>query len=612
MVGKELSALASPLEENQIQSLTQLTQQLSPLQQAWVSGYLAASASAALQATTYAEATTANTDTSAPTTAAQPTLTILYGSQTGNCKALAQTLFQQTQQQGVTSELVSMAEFNPRKLKDEQGLLVLVSTHGEGDPPDDAIGFYKFLNSKRAPQLSQLKYSVLALGDSSYEHFCQTGKDIDERLEQLGAKRLAPRQDCDLDYEGEAEQWQQNTVKQWLESLPNASSTAQVVSINPSLSNAVQTEQGYSAKAPVEAEVLSVQSITGRDSIKDIYHIELALPEGIRYQEGDSLGVWADNRADTVSSVLEALSLDGDEPVQLKGATLSLREALTKRLELTLITPPQLQKWAQLSAATELTVRIAEKQHLRAYIAQRDWLQVFREFPASVTAQQLVDSLRALSPRLYSIASSQQLVEEEVHLTVAQVKRDNRLGTHYGLASNYLADRIEEGQTVSVFVESNSHFKPSSDAQTPLIMIGPGTGIAPFRSFMQAREAQGLKGNTWLFFGNPNFEQDFLYQTEWQSYLKQGVLEKIDLAFSRDQVEKVYVQDRLLQQAPAVWQWLQQGAAIYVCGDAERMAKDVEKALLTLIAQQGQMTHQQAQDYLESLRSNHRYQKDVY
>ncbi|GLP95661.1 assimilatory sulfite reductase (NADPH) flavoprotein subunit [Paraferrimonas sedimenticola] len=617
---KELNQLTSPLGQEQITSLAQLVEGLTPTQQAWISGYLAATSAASAQAqpagATALAAPVAPAASVAPAAqaAASATLTILYGSQTGNAKKLAQQAAAAAQAQGMAVQVTSMGDYNPRSLKQEQALLLLVSTHGEGDPPDDAIAFHRFIMGKRAPKLENLNYSVLALGDSSYQFYCQTGKELDERLAELGGKRVRERQDCDLDFEEPAAQWQQESLEQLASVLDAAPApSGEVVAFNaPAAPVAEAQAAGYHADSPVEAEVIAVQAIVGRESVKDIYHVELELPEGLTYQEGDSLGIWAPNREDNIQAILSALELSGDETVEIKQESYSLTQALQWHRELTLITPPQLAAWAELANAAELRVRLQDSRYLNAYLEQRQWRDIFAQFPAKVSAQQLVDNLRPLTPRLYSIASSQAAVEQEVHLCVAQLTNGKSSDPRLGLASNYLAERVDESQKVKVFIEPNSHFKLPDDPNAPVLMIGPGTGIAPFRAFMQAREAQGIKGNSWLFFGNPNFEQDFLYQTEWQQYLKQGVLERISLAFSRDQTEKVYVQHRIEQHSAEVWSWLQKGAHIYVCGDAQRMAKDVESALLWVIQTQGGKDEEQALDYLDELRQARRYQKDVY
>ncbi|QUN06501.1 assimilatory sulfite reductase (NADPH) flavoprotein subunit [Shewanella yunxiaonensis] len=591
---KELSSLVSPLTESQVTQLQQLAAQLSPLQQAWVSGYLAASAGVAAQTT--AQVQPGNT------------LTILYGSQTGNSRGIASQLAQQARANGYAVNLSAMGEYNVRSLKQEQLLVVIVSTQGEGDAPDDAIELHKFLASKRAPKLEQLHYAVLALGDSSYEFFCQTGKDFDERLAALGAKPLLPRVDCDVDYQQLSEQWQQQLL---VAVQPHLQTSAQVVSIDSV--KPANTASGYSKQQPYEADILLSQKITGRDSTKDTRHIEIDLGEsGIQYQPGDALGVYFSNYAALVDELLSSLQLDGDSAVMLQDRALSLRQALLDEKELTQLYPGLVQFWAQHCGSDELQAIADDREQSRLFIRHHQLADLQRLYPiTNVDAQQLIDVLRPITPRLYSIASSQSEVDTEVHLTVGLVQEVRDGIPRYGAASGFLA-RAEEGQKLRVYVEANKHFRLPTDPATPVIMIGPGTGVAPFRAFMQQRAAQGASGDSWLFFGNPHFEQDFLYQTEWQQYLKTGQLSRISLAFSRDQQQKIYVQQRIREQGEALWQWLQRGAHLYLCGDAERMAKDVQQALVDVVVAYGGLDAEAATEYLENLRQQGRFQKDVY
>ncbi|WP_350998036.1 assimilatory sulfite reductase (NADPH) flavoprotein subunit [Shewanella sp. TB7-MNA-CIBAN-0143] len=596
MLLKELSALASPLSQGQVDKLKQLTSELSSVQLAWVSGYLAASANQGQS----------GVETTAETSAA-PTVTILYGSQTGNGRGVAKELAAKAQAQGYAVNLASMGEYNVRQLKQETILLLLVSTHGEGEAPDDAIELHKFLASKRAPKLDKLHYSVLALGDSSYEFFCQTGKDFDARLSALGATSLLPLVECDVDYEDISQQWQDSVVeavKPYIQA-----SSASVVSIGTA---SVAGESEYTKQNPYTAEVLVSQKITGRGSDRDVRHVEIDLGEsGLTYQVGDALGVWFSNNEVLVDEVIAALGLAADDNVTVSKQSLSLKAALTDKKELTQLYPGLVKTWAELSGSAELAAICEDKEQTRQFILKHQLADLVAAYPAKVSAVQLVDMLRPLTPRLYSIASSQAEVEAEVHLTVALVEDERQGQARFGGASHFLAS-AEEGQQVNVYVESNNHFRLPENPNTPVIMVGPGTGVAPFRAFMQQRVVDGVSGDSWLFFGNPYFEQDFLYQVEWQQYLKNGDLSRLDVAFSRDQAHKVYVQHRIAEQAEALWQWLQNGAHVYICGDAERMAKDVHQALVNIAVEQGGLSADDAEAYFETLRSEKRYQKDVY
>lgn len=599
MLLKELSSLASPLSQGQVEKLKQLTSELSAVQLAWVSGYLAATANAG-QLAPVAQAQTAQT------------VTILYGSQTGNGRGVAKALTDKAQAQGYAVNLASMGEYNVRQLKQEAVLLLVVSTHGEGEAPDDAIELHKFLASKRAPKLDNLHYSVLALGDSSYEFFCQTGKDFDARLAALGAKSLLPLIECDVDYEAAAGQWHADVleaVKPLIET-----SSASVVSIGTAKAIG---ESEFTKQNPYSAEVLVSQKITGRGSDRDVRHVEIDLGDsGLSYKAGDALGVWFSNNEVLVDEVLAGLSLAADELVTLGTESLTLKQALVDKKELTQLYPGLVKAWAELSGSAELLALSEDKEQVRHFILKHQFADLVTQYPLSnnsvtLNAAKLLELLRPLTPRLYSIASSQSEVETEVHLTVALVEDERHGSARFGGASHFLAS-AQEGTQVKVYVESNKHFRLPENPETPVIMVGPGTGVAPFRAFMQERVAQGIKGDSWLFFGNPHFEQDFLYQTEWQQYLKNGDLSRIDVAFSRDQAHKIYVQHRIKEQGQALWQWLQNGAHLYICGDAERMAKDVHQALIEVAVEVGGLNTEAAEAYFETLRSDKRYQKDVY
>ena len=592
------------LDTNQLASFKQSTHDLSPLQLAWASGYLAAKA----------EGGTIVQAPAATLSVASTTLTILYGSQTGNAKGVAKSLAAQASAEGLNVELKSMGELKPKAIKNITHLLIVASTNGEGEAPDDAIALHEFLASKKAPKLEHLHYSVLALGDTSYEFFCQTGKDFDLYLEKLGAKRIAPRVDCDVDYEVDANTWSANVIKQ---------SKTLLGSVNANTSNTLPlndistSEELYSKQQPYTAELLVSQKITGRDSAKDVRHIEIDLGEsGLTYQAGDALGVWFENSPALVTELIAALGLNEEDKVAVVEESLTLAEALKSKFEITQTSINFIEFWANKSQARSLLAILDDKTALREYAANHQVVDVVKSSPLAtdvkLEAQELVDALRKITPRLYSIASSQSEVEEEVHLTVGLVQYQAEEATRQGGASGFLANGVEEGGEVKVFIEHNDNFRLPTDSNTPVIMIGPGTGVAPFRAFMQEREASEAEGDNWLFFGDQTFTQDFLYQVEWQSYLKSGLLTKIDLAFSRDQAEKIYVQDRLKENTSEVFSWLERGAHIYVCGDMSRMAKDVETALLDIIATQGQLSQEQANAYLKDLRNAKRYQKDVY
>ena len=594
---------SSSLDANQLASLQQVTSNYSPLQLAWASGYLAAKSESG-QSVPLSVASAA---------VAAKTLTILYASQTGNAKGVASKLAESAKAAGITVALKNTADYKAKSLKNETHLLIVASTNGEGEAPDDAIEFHEFLLGKKAPKLPNLSYSVLALGDSSYEFFCQTGKDFDERLKALGAKQVTPRVDCDVDYDSDSESWTLKVVETLKEELTKTDAVLAPVVDLPTAGAASQ----YTKQNPYAAEFSLSQKITGRDSAKDVRHIEIDLGEsGLTYQTGDALGVWFENDANLVADLIATLKLTGEENVKLKvnGANqvFTLTDALTSELEITQTAPSFIEFWAKISGDKALTAIAADKSTARVYAGEHQIIDVIKAAPTEIDPQFFVEALRKMTPRLYSIASAQAEVEEEVHLTVGLVSYDADGELRTGGASGFLANRLEEGQQVRVFVEHNDNFRLPQNGDTPVIMVGPGTGVAPFRAFMQQREADESTGDNWMFFGDQTFTQDFLYQVEWQNYLKSGLLTRMDVAFSRDQAEKIYVQDRLKEQAEEVFAWLERGAHLYICGDMSRMAKDVEATLLEIISEQGKLSAEQAEQYLKDLRSTKRYQKDVY
>lgn len=587
------------LDTNQLASLQQTISTLSPLQLAWASGYLAAKSEGSSAVSLPAAATSTTS-----------TLTILFASQTGNAKGVAKQLAENATAAGITVNLKNVADFKAKGLKAETHLLIVASTNGEGEAPDDAIEFHEFLFSKKAPKLDGLTYSVLSLGDSSYEFFCQTGKDFDLRLAELGAKRVLDRVDCDVDYKDAASAWTTSIVA----ALKDELTAGATVAAAPVFASAgAVAESQYNKENPYSAELATNQKITGRNSAKDVRHIEIDLADsGLTYQVGDALGLYFENDSALVDELITALGVDAVQQVSIAGESFSLKQALVEKLEITQTAPNFIEFWAGVSGDKTLTTLASDKATAREYAAVHQIVDVVKAAPAKVEAQAFVDALRKITPRLYSIASSQAEVEEEVHLTVGVVSYEENGATRFGGASGFLSQRLAEGGTVKVFVEHNNNFRLPENNETPVIMIGPGTGVAPFRAFMQEREARDASGDNWMFFGDQTFTQDFLYQVEWQNYLKSGLLTKMDVAFSRDQAEKVYVQHRIKENAVELFAWLERGAHVYVCGDANRMAKDVHTALIEVIAEQSGKSAEQAEDYLKALRSAKRYQRDVY
>jgi sulfite reductase (NADPH) flavoprotein alpha-component len=542
-------------------------------------------------------------------------VTVLFGSQTGNCQRLAASLSRKLEEQGFKVTVAAMNSFKPNALKKTENLLLLVSTHGEGEPPDNARAFHEFLYSKRAPQLPQLRFSVLALGDTSYEFFCQTGKDFDQRLEELGAQRLSPRTDCDLDYDEPVAEWFGNVIGA-LNGAQNAPDLADAAL--QEAEKAESLESAYSRNHPFHAEVLENVNLNGRGSDRETRHLELSLAgSNITFEPGDSLGVYPENHPQLVEDIIAATGWDAGEAVPLnkKGEEGTLREALLRHYEITVLTKPLLEQAAKLTSNSALQELLApeRQQELKDYIHGRDLLDLIQDYaPWEAAARSFVTILRKLPARLYSIASSYNANPDEVHFTVRAVRYESHGRERYGVCSVHCAERVNPGATLPVYIQNNPNFKLPKSPDVPVIMIGPGTGVAPFRSFLEEREEQGAQGKSWLFYGDRHFVTDFLYQTDWQRMLKDGVLSKLDVAFSRDTEEKVYVQHRILEKSRELYNWLQEGAHVYVCGDEKHMAHDVHSALLTVIQQEGALSPEAAAAYLETLQLEQRYQRDVY
>ncbi|MEM6511764.1 MAG: assimilatory sulfite reductase (NADPH) flavoprotein subunit [Pseudomonadota bacterium] len=587
-------SLPFPLSNEQAQRVEDAFSDLDATQLQWLSGYAAGLAAGAVTAQT-------------PQAAAGETWTILYGSQTGNGEGIARRLADDARAKGYTVAIKSLADYKPSSLKKETLASFIISTHGEGDPPDDAELFHEFLLSAKAPALNTLRYNVLALGDSSYVNFCQTGREFDTRLAELGAERVTPIVECDVDFQDAAQQWADATF----DALPKSSNAASVV---PRL-RAVPDQPTFDRDQPYLAEVQAVQRITGRDSTKAVYHVELSLEgSGLHYTPGDSLAVLPINPPALVDELLAVTGVDGAATITLGDEAVELRSALQTRLEITALSLPFLRAWAEL-AGDDWLKNVADgndKDALAKLIDSHQVVDILRRFPANVDARSLAGSLRRLAPRSYSIASSLDANPDEVHLTVAEVAYEAFDRPHWGSASTYLGRRLTEGDRVAVYVETNTRFRLPENAAAPIVMIGPGTGVAPFRAFVEDRVEHDAPGRNWLFFGERNFDSDFLYQLEWLRHLKQGALQQLDVAFSRDQEEKIYVQDRIRENAEELVRWIDDGAYIYVCGDAKHMAPDVHDALRDVLAAQRGIGTDAAEQALKDLRQQGRYQRDVY
>lgn len=596
------------LSSRQTELLDALSAELNHSGLLWASGYLAGRA-----ATRGPVALAAPINEPVLQTVDKKKITVIYGSQTGNAKRVAEQLVAQATAQGLEIKLVRASSYNVKDLAKEDLVYIVISTHSAGDtalPPDDSRDFVEQLLSKRAPKLANLSFAVLALGDSSYPDFCGVGRGINKRLEELGATRLLDIAEADVDIETVAEPWQTSVLAKAkeLQSVEVAAQTSAVVT--PLHAAKAQ----WTRQNPFSAELFLNQRIVASDSDKDVRHFEISLEgSGIEYQAGDALGVWPTQAASLVAAVIAELGLNAEESISVKDKTHTLQEWLTHYRELTCLTRPFIVAHAALANSEQLNALLQDENRgeLAQVLSKVQLLDFLRTYPAKWTAQALVEALRALAPRMYSIASSQKAVGEEVHLTVDHVHYAVGDEQRFGVASNFLTHLVE-GDKVPVFIDANDRFRLPADSSKDVIMIGPGTGVAPFRAFLQERQETEATGRNWLFFGSRNMRSDFLYQTEWREALSQGSLHKLSVAFSRDQAHKIYVQDRIREQAQELWAWLEKGAYLYICGDAEFMAPDVHQALIDVVASQSGKTAEQADAWLKELINNGRYARDVY
>ena len=587
--------------------LKKIIEKSSDKQLAWLSGYLWGIAEKSSNEQALPNITT-TTDVMQAEQAKK--VTILSASQTGNARRVANELTQDIERLGIEVTHLPAGEYKAKKLSQEEILILITSTQGEGEPPEEALPLYRYLFAGKAPKLANLQFAVMGLGDSSYPKFCQAAKDFDQRLAELDAQRMLLRVDADTDFQTVTTNWRQAVIDK-LSSLQQSASKS--LTENNTSSSVVVNSSLYHRDNPFIAPVNVNQKITSRDSDRDIRHIEFDLTgSDINYQPGDALGVWYQNSDELVDEILNITQFTGEELVEHNGKQITLKTALIEHVELTQNTPVIIEKYAQAIQHPELLTLSKDREALIEMSQTLPLVDMLNCYRGDLTAQTLVSLLRPLTPRFYSIASAQDEVGEEVHLTVNVVRYQIEGKTRTGGASNFLANQIADQDQVKIFVEHNDNFRLPNDTNTPIIMIAAGTGIAPFRAFLQQRSAQCATGKNWLFFGNPHFISDFLYQVEWQNYVKEGLLTNIDLAWSRDQAEKIYVQDKLIAQGSEIWQWLQQGAYIYVCGDAKRMAKAVDLALQQILMTQAQYSQEQAINYLDELRSQKRYQRDVY
>ena len=621
--------------------LKKLATHHSSLQQMWLSGYLYGVALHGQPAPSNGSANGVlevlpSVAVQQPGVSSKQSITVLFGSQTGNSKKVANLFAASARERSLEVTVADLNDYPTRQLKDEKIVVLVISTQGEGDPPVAAEEFHKWLLGTRAPKLEGLKFAVCALGDKSYLQFCQTGKEFDARFEALGATRLVDRVDCDVDFEEAVELWIQRVLASTPE-LRSGGSHGNVYAISPERSSGVQgatlaasperssVVQGatfvasperssgvHSRKHPFAAPVLEKIQLNGRGSQKETWHLELSLEDsGLTYEPGDSLGIYPQNPPSLVREVLYTAMLNGNKTVVFNEKENSLRHFLLREVELSALTRDLIEKYANWTNNTKLKTLLEDNVALKQFIWGRNVADLIREFPAAMSEATLLSFLRKMPPRLYSISSSLEAHPDEVHLTVAAVRYQYDGRPHLGAASTYLADRVLAGESVPVFVERNEYFKLPDDS-ADMIMVGPGTGVAPFRAFVEERTERNATGKNWLFFGNPHFETDFLYQTEWLNHLKRGTLDRLDVAFSRDQNDKIYVQHRLIERSKLIFDRLENGAHFYVCGDKDRMASDVQNAVVQIVAKESGKGAEYAAEYLKGLKKQRRYLEDVY
>jgi sulfite reductase (NADPH) flavoprotein alpha-component len=594
----------SPLPASQTAQFNALVTSLSPDHTAWILGYLHASQQAQEVPHQAGSASVNGSDG----------ITVLFASQTGNAMKVANQVAADANSRGLRAVATSTADYKTSNLRNERNLILVSSTQGEGDPPDSAVEFRRFLFGKRVPVLEGLRFAVLALGDYSYANFCKAGEDFDRRLEELGGKRVLARVDCDVEYQATAEAWQAQVLEAFQTLV--GQSEAPPVAPPPTAASDGQSALVWDKSHPFAAPVVERINLNGRGSTKKTMHFELSLTgSGLTYEPGDAIGVVPRNSPGYVDELLSAARLPGDAPVVVDGKEHRLADALADMFEITTITRPFVKAYAGHCKFPDLAGLLdkGRETEFRDYTYGREVIDLLQAYPPrDLSPQAWVGMLRRLQPRLYSIASSLRAHEEEVHLLVGLTRYQSHGRQREGVCSGFLCERLRDDEPLRVYMSPNPSFRLPQNPDARIIMIGPGTGVAPFRAFVEEREALGCRGRNWLFFGDQHFDTDFLYQIEWQRWHKSGVLSHLDLAFSRDQTEKVYVQHRMLERSRNLYAWLQEGAHVYVCGDAGRMAADVESALISIVSKESGKDREAAQEYVQALQSAKRYQRDVY
>lgn len=628
MTSVQLNQTNTPFNEEQLALINQLLPMLTPEQQHWLSGYLLNPATTSMSdnKTDIQENEAGITETETSTSTDQPVsepvsastepldVHVLYGTETGNAEEIAETFETKLKSQNLNVHLWDMDDFPRDSLPEVEHLFIICSTQGVGEPPINALDLYDYLHGDDAPQLDQVNFAVLALGDQDFPDFCQAGKDFDHILGQLGANRVADRVDCDFDYEETAEQW----ITNMLELLTQASSNTNEET--PSVENEDVTieepQAPYSKSNPFQAEVLKNTILTQPEASREVRHLEISL-EGYReaYEPGDSLVVIPQNDPVLVNQLIDALNWDAETPIQMNDSDSmrSLKEALTHDFEIAKLTPVLMKNAAELLGNPMLNANIQKSEWVQNYIYGKDVIDLIRDFtPVALEPNMLPQLLRKLPPREYSIASSNKVNPNSVHITVRVVKYEAHRRERFGVCSVQLADRTSVGDKLPVYLKKNPNFKFPYDTETPVIMIGAGTGIAPYRAYLQERAYLNLKGEQWLIFGNQNYHHDFLYKDDLEQWLEEGVLSKLDLAFSRETENKIYVQHRIEENSAEFYKWIQAGATIYLCGNKDEMASGVHESLIKVLIKEGNLDETEAEAYLTEMIKNQRYQRDVY
>lgn len=549
-------------------------------------------------------------------------LLVLYGSQTGSAEGLAKKVAKEAEVRGFAPKLAALNDFESAGFVTAKKAVIISSTWGDGEPPDNAVNFWSWLNSDAVPRLENLNFAVLGLGDRNYSDFCGASKKFDAQLEALGAKRVMPRGECDVDYDAPAKTWIDGLWEKLSEGRTGnpapaiaGNGTNGVHGVTPPTGEANGVPKAYGKSNPFPARLLKNLLLNKPGSAKEVRHYEIALNgSGLTYEAGDALGVVPVNCPELVDDIIAALKAKPDENVKFGDKIMSLREALTHHLDVTKLSQELLAVVAKAAPQSELAALLAPEKRdgLKKWLWGRHVIDLLELLPAPMPVTEFIPLLKKLVPRLYSISSSPRMHPGEVHLTVGAVRYESHGRKRKGVASTFLADRVGEMEFVKVFVQPSHGFKPPVNGDTPMIMVGPGTGIAPFRAFLEERQATGAKGKNWLFFGDQKRDTDFLYGELLTGWHKSGFLTRLDLAFSRDQEQKIYVQDRMRENATELWSWLEAGAHFYVCGDASRMAKDVDAALHAIVETAGGKSAEEAKAYVAKLKTEKRYQRDVY